>query len=71
MLPHELSILSRALKANRCYTFTGHPKLCHELEEVDAVLERIRQAESLSEVHAVINRLVTTETSGRQIEMRL
>jgi hypothetical protein len=71
MLPKELSILSRALKTGHFYTFSGDARMRQELEDVDLLLEHIRQAEDLSEVQAAVDRLIAKQPSPDQFEMRL
>ena len=55
MLPKELDALKRALEGKRTYTFAGDARLCKELEEVDALLERVKEAKSTTEVHDAID----------------
>jgi hypothetical protein len=55
MLPKELTTLKKALKGKRFYTFSGDDYLCKELEQVDALLERVRTAKNTTEVQDAIN----------------
>jgi len=55
MLPKELTTLKRALKGKRFYTFSGDDYLCKELEQVDALLEKVRTAKNTAEVQDAIN----------------
>jgi hypothetical protein len=59
MLPRELDILKNSLKGKRFYTFSGDDRLCKELEQVDALLERVRQAKSTADVQVAINETVS------------
>lgn len=58
MLPRELDVLKKSLKGKRYYTFSGDDRLCKELEQVDALIERVRQAKSTADVQVAINETV-------------
>jgi hypothetical protein len=59
MLPKELDILKRALAGKHYYTFSGNDRLCRELEQVDALLERVREAKNASDVQQAISETTT------------